>query len=72
MCVFKAKKMCTVCVIALEKIILLLVIVRSQKCYIEINFNPCSCTNKESMKDVVASQSTMAIMLNKVSLLAIV
>lgn len=67
----RAKKICTWCVIAFEDVVLPLAMVRLQKCYIKINFNLCSCANKELMNDAVAPQSAIAIVLNKVLLLAI-
>lgn len=71
-CAFKTKTMRTVCVIALEEIILLSATIKSQGCYIRINFNSCSCANEELMNNATALQSAMTIMLNEVSLLAIV
>ena len=70
-CVLRAKTMRTVCVIAPEKTILPSATVRLQGCCIGINFNLCSCANKELMNNAVAPQSAMAIVLNEVFLLAI-
>lgn len=72
MCAFKAKKTCIVYVIASEKTILLSAMVRSQECCIKININLCSSANKKPINNAVAPQSTMAMVLKLVSLLAIV
>ena len=71
-CASRAKEMRMVCVIAPEEKILPSATVRSQGYCIGININPCSCANEESMNDAVAPQSAMAMVLNEVSLLAIV
>ena len=72
-CVPKVKKMLTVCVMALEETVLPSATVRSRGCCNGENSNPCSCANKESMKDAVAPQSAIArVLKDKVSLLAIV
>ena len=60
----------TMCVMASDETGLPSATVRSRECCNGIDSNPCNCANEKSINDAVAPQSAMAMVLNKVSLLA--